>query len=64
MKYLKNMAFACVIGVTTIVVSCDGFNSKSNAQLEYQCPMKCEGVDKTYKQEGKCPVCNMEIKEI
>lgn len=30
---------------------------------EYQCPMKCEG-DKTYKEEGKCPVCNMDLKKV
>jgi len=29
----------------------------------YQCPMKCEG-DKTYAEAGKCPVCNMELKEM
>ena len=28
----------------------------------YQCPMKCEG-DKTYDKAGKCPVCNMNLKE-
>jgi transcription initiation factor IIE alpha subunit len=29
----------------------------------YQCPMKCEG-DKTYGKEGKCPVCNMNLKAV
>lgn len=29
----------------------------------YQCPMKCEG-DKTYKEEGQCPVCHMDLKEV
>jgi hypothetical protein len=27
----------------------------------YQCPMKCEG-EKMYDHEGKCPVCNMNLK--
>lgn len=29
----------------------------------YQCPMKCEG-DKTYAAPGKCPKCNMDLKEV
>jgi|JI10StandDraft_1071094.scaffolds.fasta_scaffold11973_4 hypothetical protein len=29
----------------------------------YQCPMKCEG-DKTYAEAGRCPVCNMDLKEV
>jgi len=29
----------------------------------YACPMKCEG-DKTYAEAGKCPVCEMYLKEI
>ncbi|TWT44486.1 hypothetical protein RAS1_09010 [Phycisphaerae bacterium RAS1] len=29
----------------------------------YQCPMKCEG-DKTYAAPGKCPKCNMALKEV
>lgn len=30
--------------------------------MKYQCPMKCEG-DKVYSKAGKCPVCNMNLKE-
>ena len=29
----------------------------------YQCPMKCEG-EKTYAEEGSCPVCGMDLKEV
>jgi len=29
----------------------------------YYCPMKCEG-EKTYDQPGRCPVCNMKLKEV
>lgn len=29
----------------------------------YRCPMKCEG-DKTYSAPGKCPKCNMALKEV
>ncbi len=30
---------------------------------EYQCPMKCEGT-KTYTKKGKCPACQMELKQV
>lgn len=33
------------------------------AMAVYQCPMKCE-EDKTYTEEGACPVCKMDLKEI
>ncbi|SMO36749.1 Cu2+-exporting ATPase [Saccharicrinis carchari] len=33
-------------------------NSKKSDQKAYYCPMYCEG-DKTYPNEGRCPVCNM-----
>ncbi|BAX82416.1 copper-transporting P-type ATPase [Labilibaculum antarcticum] len=29
----------------------------------YSCPMKCEG-EKVYSSEGRCPVCNMNLKEV
>ena len=29
----------------------------------YQCPMDCE-KGKTYDEEGKCPVCNMDLKKV
>lgn len=36
---------------------------KENAAMHYQCPMKCEG-EKTYHKNGKCPVCNMQMKAV
>ena len=33
------------------------------AAAEYQCPMKCEG-EKTYHEQGSCPVCKMDLKEV
>ncbi len=42
-----------------------GCNSekKTNNDLAgvYQCPMQCE-ADKTYNEEGSCPVCKMDLK--
>jgi len=37
--------------------------SEHEEHTHYQCPMKCEG-DKFYEQEGKCPVCEMDLNEI
>jgi len=37
-----------------------GYEIAMNA---YQCPMKCEG-DKTYEEEGSCPVCKMDLKKV
>ena len=36
---------------------------KETAAMHYQCPMKCEG-EKTYAKNGKCPVCNMQMKPV
>jgi hypothetical protein len=36
---------------------------KAKTAMHYQCPMKCEG-DKTYHKNGKCPVCNMQMKAV
>ncbi len=36
---------------------------KETAAMHYQCPMKCEG-EKTYHKNGKCPVCNMQMKPV
>ena len=33
------------------------------AMGSYQCPMKCEG-EKSYKKEGACPVCKMDLKKV
>jgi Cu2+-exporting ATPase len=31
--------------------------------VKYQCPMQCEG-EKTYAAAGKCPKCQMDMKEV
>jgi len=33
------------------------------ALASYQCPMKCE-QEKSYAENGNCPVCKMELKEL
>lgn len=41
----------------------EGHDHDAIAEASYQCPMKCEG-DKTYKEEGKCPKCEMPIEKL
>ncbi len=59
--------FAALLVMTTITTSCSGGEKENTEQSNesgiYQCPMKCEG-DKTYKQPGQCPVCNMDLEKV
>ena len=41
----------------------EGHNHDAVAEVAYQCPMKCEG-DKTYKEVGKCPKCEMPLEKL
>ncbi|MEN8121558.1 MAG: heavy metal-binding domain-containing protein [Bacteroidota bacterium] len=41
----------------------EGHDHDAVAEVAYQCPMKCEG-DKTYKEEGKCPECEMPLEKL
>lgn len=38
-------------------------DSKQLAASTYKCPMACEG-EKTYTEEGLCPVCNMKLEKV
>jgi hypothetical protein len=59
-----------LLSITILVTSCKSEQSKKESKEqvlldkkeEYQCPMKCE-EEKTYKIEGKCPVCQMKLRE-
>lgn len=33
------------------------------SEVEYRCPMNCE-PDKEYHEPGKCPVCQMDLREV
>lgn len=70
---MKKVLFLLSFGA---LVACSG-NNESTTQTtdapaateqvadgkQYACPMKCEG-DKTYAEAGKCPVCEMDLKEV
>ncbi|CAN5909785.1 hypothetical protein BH11BAC7_BH11BAC7_05930 [soil metagenome] len=54
---MKKLILSSVIALA-LLSSCGGDGTKS-----YQCPMKCEG-EKTYDTAGKCPMCQMDMKEV
>ena len=66
---MKKITFmiALLLGGTAITTSCSGGDKENTEQNSeggiYQCPMKCEG-DKTYKEPGQCPVCNMDLEKV
>ncbi len=56
-----------VVKIVTIILfsilvfnSCKTEKSKISSSVVYECPMFCEG-DKTYTEEGSCPVCKMDL---
>ena len=44
-------------------VSTETDNHAEHDHAHYQCPMDCEN-GKVYEEEGKCPVCEMDLKEV
>ncbi len=73
---MKKLILSSVIAIS-FLASCGGNEDKSKtdsatttttegsqvASVKYQCPMKCEG-EKTYDTAGKCPKCQMDMKEM
>ncbi|MEZ4722192.1 MAG: heavy metal-binding domain-containing protein [Flavobacteriales bacterium] len=66
MKAIQVLMTATVISTTMFFTACSGSNQgESQEHMEgevaaYYCPMECEG-DKTYSEEGTCPVCGMDL---
>lgn len=63
------IVFAGLLMLTLTLVSCKAEkkdqkieHKKEQAEILYQCPMKCE-KEKTYPKEGKCPVCEMKLRK-
>ncbi len=56
---MKAIFLSCAVVLTMFAASC----GDANAKAQYQCPMKCEG-EKMYDSAGKCPVCQMDMKEV
>jgi hypothetical protein len=41
-------------------VTTEDVYEQETAEVKYYCPMKCE-EDKTYDEQGTCPVCDMSL---
>lgn len=54
-KYIMIILFSI-----TLLSSCKKEKNNTNLAVVYECPMLCEG-DKTYTEEGSCPVCKMDL---
>ncbi|WP_425658495.1 SCO family protein [Tenacibaculum ascidiaceicola] len=54
-KYITILLFSI-----TLLSSCKKEKNNMSLATVYECPMLCEG-DKTYTEEGVCPVCKMEL---
>lgn len=69
-KQILNIVTVLAIG-SFAFVSCSENKEEATEQMHeehnhsamYQCPMDCEN-GKTYDEAGKCPVCNMDLKEM
>jgi len=71
------LALAVFLGVAFTATSCKDKEQKQSEEshmhedsgeeqaelIAYQCPMDCEN-GKTYDEEGKCPVCGMDLKKV
>ncbi|MGQ3678291.1 SCO family protein [Tenacibaculum discolor] len=54
-KYITTLLFSI-----TLLSSCKKAKNNMSLATVYECPMLCEG-DKTYTEEGVCPVCKMDL---
>jgi Cu2+-exporting ATPase len=67
----RSVLVVAITGVisASMLLSCSGEDKSEETHqsdhmhtTEYYCPMKCEG-EKTYKEQGDCPVCGMSLVE-
>lgn len=65
-KQILNLTMIALFS-SALFVSCSSEQSSESTEqvveTKYYCPMKCEG-DKTYSEEGSCPVCGMDLVEV
>ncbi len=59
MQQIKKLSI--ILFLSLLICSCE--QKPKEAEVLYQCPMKCEG-EKTYTKEGSCPVCGMDILQL
>lgn len=65
---MKKLVFAVLLVVSSVAfTSCSGGNkteknSPTEAQEQYQCPMKC--TEEISNKPGKCSVCEMDLEKV
>jgi protein SCO1/2 len=59
---MKRLLFGLLvaISITCLFNSCGKPSKTNEAEVHYQCPMKCEG-EKTYDHAAICPICQMDL---
>lgn len=71
MKMIKLLLNVALSATLLAGYSCSGSEHETTttegaqqvAAATYKCPMACEG-EKTYTEEGMCPVCNMKLEKV
>lgn len=61
MKKLKLILGFVALGMLSACNQGDAGHEEEHAH--YACPMTCEG-DKTYHEDGTCPVCKMDLEDV
>lgn len=60
---LNLLVFAACKNANTSQSKAIQTETSDTAKLQYRCPMDCEH-GKVYNEQGKCPVCEMDLKEV
>ena len=62
-NFLIKAIVVLILTSSPLLQSCSTSSSSEIVEVKYQCPMQCE-EDKTYAEEGTCPVCKMELEKL
>ncbi len=62
-NFLIKVLVVLILTSSALIQSCVTSTSSEIVEVKYQCPMQCE-EEKTYAEEGTCPVCKMELEKL
>ena len=62
-NFLIKAIVVLILTSSPLLQSCSTSSSSEIVEVKYQCPMQCE-EEKTYAEEGTCPVCKMELEKL
>ena len=62
-NFLIKAIMVLILTSSPLLQSCSTSSSSEIVEVKYQCPMQCE-EDKTYIEEGTCPVCKMNLEKL